>query len=591
MHLNLTSIIDLIKTKCQAAIFELYPSISLDLIEISATSEINANYFGDYQCNSALKFAKILKKSPISIAEDIVKHLNASDVNVAMFSNITVAAPGFINFSLSPEFLQENLKSLVLTDRFTWEKFSEIKSQPSSKVIVDFSSPNIAKEMHVGHLRSTIIGDCIARILEFVGYEVLRLNHLGDWGTQFGMLIAYLKNNHQLQTELELATLVEYYKNAKKLFDYDPGFKQQAQQEVVALQAKDPQSLVIWQKICKISLLAYQQIYSILDINIIDRGESFYNPMLPEIIADFAANNLLVNSQGAKCVYLENFKGREQELLPLIIQKSDGAYNYATTDLAAIKHRVQVEQADWIIYVTDNGQSLHFSMVFAAANKVGYLKENTKLSHVPFGLVLRADGKKFKTREGDTVRLQDLIDNAILTAKKLLVERSPEISDLELQQAATIMGINAIKYADLSHHRNSDYVFDSEKMLQFTGNTAAFLSYAYVRINSIKNKLEVDNINSWVNLVEFKSFTHIERKLSLRVCKFKEVLASTIEELLPHRLTDYLYLLAEDFHVFFHECKVIGSEFQDSRLLLCLAVAKIIEQGFNLLGLKIIDKM
>lgn len=313
--------------------------------------------------------------------------------------------------------------------------------------------------------------------------------------------------------------------------------------------------------------------------------------MLKQVIDDFKQKSLLTESEGAKCIYIDGFVNRDQQPLPLIIQKSDGGYNYATTDLAAIKYRVKQDRADWLIYVTDSGQSLHFAMIFAAAKKVGYLSDNIKINHVPLGLVLRSDGKKFKTREGKTEKLKDLILNAILKAKQLLLARNPDLSTTELEQISLIMGVNAIKYADLSNNRNSDYVFDYDKMLQFNGNTAAFLSYAYVRINSIKNKIAV-NIDHLLNSKEqFKITEMQERNLALRICKFQDVINNTILDLLPNRITDYLYSLAEEFHMFFHGCRVEGSEWQNSRILLCEAVAKVLEKGFNLLGLKTVNKM
>lgn len=588
--MNIGSLINLIKTKCELAVAAVYPELAKQIIEVTATAEARSNNFGDYQCNSAMKFSKILKKSPLEIANNLVTYLNQiNNDQLIIFAEIKVAGPGFINFTISNKFLEYNLNYFIINKKFIWQD-QNIIANNLSKVIVDFSSPNIAKEMHVGHLRSTIIGDCIARVLEFVGYQVLRINHLGDWGTQFGMLIAYLKNNNYLQNELNLNDLATYYKKSKVLFDQDINFKKQSQEEVVALQAKDPNSLIIWKKIFEISIKAYHEIYKILDIKITDLGESFYNPMLEQIVKDFTSKNLLTHSDGAECIYLEGFTGREEEPLPLIIKKSDGGYNYATTDLAALKYRVQQENASWIIYVTDSGQALHFAMIFAAAKKIGYLQANTILSHVKFGLVLRENGKKFKTREGDTIRLKDLIDEAIDKAKQLLLQRNSDLTALELAELSSIMGINAIKYADLSNNRNSDYIFDSDKMLQFNGNTAAFLSYAYVRINSIKNKISIDFIELMQN-PNFKITEPEERKLALRVCRFYDVINNLVAELLPNRLTDYLYILAEEFHSFFHACKVSGHELQNSRLVLCEAVAKIMIQGFELLGLKVINKM
>ena len=578
------SLLDLVIEKCRQAVNAAYPELSKETIEVTSTQNFK---FGHYQLNSAMRFAKILGKPPRVIAENILIKLHEFQEDI--FSNISIAGVGFVNFTLADYFLEENIELLVKSGKFSWEQSSAL---PNNKVIIDFSSPNIAKEMHVGHLRSTIIGDCLARILEFLNYEVLRINHIGDWGTQFGMLISYLKINNKLSQKLTPVILVDYYKQAKILFDTDSDFKKMAQQEVVLLQSGEQNSLEIWKNICEISAQSYREIYQLLDIKIIDRGESFYNKMLKQVVDDFEQKHLLQENGGAKCIYLPGFINKEQEPLPIIIQKSDGGYNYATTDLAAIKHRVKEEHADWLIYVTDSGQSLHFSMIFAAAKQVGYLQNNVpRVNHVPFGLVLRSDGKKFKTREGDTEKLKDLITKAVSKAKELLLIRNSDLLTEELEIMAHIMGINAIKYADLSNNRNSDYVFDYEKMLQFTGNTAAFLSYAYVRINSIKNKIGV-NMAALINSnVKIKLIENYERDLAIRICKFQDAVKASLTELMPNRLTDYLYSLAEEFHAFFHYCRVEGTEFQDSRILLCEAVASTLATGFNLLGLKLINKM
>ncbi len=584
-------LIDLIIEKCKLAVNAVYPELAEVNIEVTSTSHAK---FGHYQLNSAMRFAKILGKPPKVIAENILIKLRDNNSKENIFSDLSIAGAGFINFTLASDFLEKNIELFLKYGKFSWEKESPGSNNipKEEKVIIDFSSPNIAKEMHVGHLRSTIIGDSLARIFEFLNYKVLRINHIGDWGTQFGMLIYYLKINDKLSEPLTPAYLVEYYKQAKVLFDTDADFKKAAQKEVVALQSGDQNSLIIWKNICEISAQSYKEIYQLLDIKIIDRGESFYNNMLKQVLDDFTEKKLLQESNGAKCVYLPGFINKEQQPLPLIIQKSDGGYNYATTDLAAIKYRVQKDHGDWLIYVTDSGQSLHFSMVFTAAKQVGYLQDNvTKVSHVPFGLVLRNDGKKFKTREGETEKLKDLINNAILKAKKLILERDQNIETEELEKLSHVLGINAIKYADLSNNRNSDYVFDYDKMLQFTGNTAAFLSYAYVRINSIKNKISINvdeliNSNTKIQLIE-----SYEKDLAIKICKFQDTIKAAIVDLMPNRLTDYLYLLAEEFHAFFHHCRVEGTQFQNSRILLCEAVLRILRTGFNLLGLQLVDRM
>lgn len=581
----------LLLQQCSTALHSLYPEriaqLPASIIEITPATN---SKFGHYQCNSAMKLAKILGNAPKVIAEQIREQLlkqQAADTQI--FSNIEIAGPGFINFTLSPSYLSQMLNAQLIDPRHGCPVTTAKK-----KVVIDFSSPNIAKEMHVGHLRSTIIGDCIARTLEFSGHEVLRLNHVGDWGTQFGMLITYLKQHHdtaQIQA-LTLSDLVLAYKQSKLEFDKNPEFKQQAQLAVVALQQGNTESKVIWQAICAISRTAFEEIYQILDIKLSERGESFYNPFLAEVISDFEQQNLISISEGAKCVYLDGFINREGEALPLIVQKSDGGYNYATTDLAALKHRVNTENGTWLIYVTDAGQSQHFSMVFAAGLKAGYYDPaKVRIDHVPFGLVLRSDGKKFQTRAGETEKLIDLLQSSIDKAAELLAQRDyPDLSKAELAEMAKTLGLNAIKYADLANNRTSDYTFNLDRMLQFEGNTAAFLSYAYVRVQSIKRKINVE-INSLLTNGKIQLQTPEEIALGLHALQFADVIQSFTHDLLPNRLTEYLFILSEKFHTFFHNCRVEGVPEQSSRLLLCEAVAQVLAQGFALLGLKPLQKM
>lgn len=581
-----------IKQGCTEALKLLYAEQTMcfttDVIDITPATN---SKFGHYQCNSAMKLAKTLSKSPREIAEQLRATLLTQDAKTDnMFATIEVAGPGFINFTLSSNYLTNLLNNQLQDPRLACEAI-----KPSQKAIIDFSSPNIAKEMHVGHLRSTIIGDCVARTLEFLGYEVLRLNHVGDWGTQFGMLISYIQQQkldiQQVKT-MDISDLLKLYRSAKLEFDANPEFKLQSQQAVVALQAGDIQSKQYWEAICASSRTAFEQIYKILDIKIQERGESFYNPMLPGIITDLEQQQLINISDGAKCVYLDGFTNREGEPLPLIVQKSDGGYNYATTDLAAVKHRVNVEHGSWLIYVTDAGQSQHFSMVFAAAKLAGYYDPSkVRIDHIPFGLVLRADGKKFQTRSGDTERLIDLLQAAVDKAKELLTARHhTDVTASELQQMAQILGINAIKYADLANNRTSDYAFSLDRMLQFEGNTAAFVCYAYVRVQSIKRKIGID-IEQLLQTEKINLQTPEEIDLGLQLLRFPEMLNSFAAELLPNRITDYLYHLAEKFHVFFHNCRVEGSTEQNSRVLLCEAVALVLEQGLKLLGLRPLEKM
>ncbi len=541
--------------------------------------------FGHYQCNSALSLSKVLKQNPRTVAQTIIEHFDARN-----FTRVEIAGPGFINFTLSSEHLS-SLLNQQSQDRYLGA------SPPATrqKVIVEFSSPNIAKELHVGHIRSTIIGDCLARLFEFLDQDVLRLNHLGDWGTQFGMLIAYMKEHHlrvlEGKEEADLESLMKWYKAAKKRFDEDVDFKSTAQKEVVRLQGGKEDAIRAWQLICDISRKGFQEIYDLLGVKITERGESFYNPFLKDVVDQLDHLKLLTLSDGAKCAYLEGFKNREGEPLPLIVQKSDGGYNYATTDLAAVRHRIFVEKADRIIVVVDQGQSLHLQMVFALAEKAGWLDPKKVLvEHVGFGLVLGPDGKKFKTRSGETEKLIDLLTGAVDKAREILFERYPDGDPKEMEHLAKVLGISAVKYADLSSLRTKDYSFSYEKMLKFDGNTAVFLLYAYVRINGIKRKTQA-------NMAEVLEKHQIilqhpsEIALGLHLIRFGEMIEVMARDLLPNRLTDYLYELAEKFNAFFRDCRVEGVPEEGSRLVLCELTAKILKQGLNILGLETVERL
>jgi arginyl-tRNA synthetase len=543
--------------------------------------------FGHYQCNSPMKLAALLKENPRKIAEKLCVYLPATLENV--ISKCEVAGPGFINFWISSKCLEEFIGRQLLDSHLL------VKPHRKERVVIDFSSPNIAKEMHVGHLRSTIIGDALSRIFEFLGHDVLRLNHVGDWGTSFGMLIAYMKEHCEMQLEnirqVTLSDLVSFYKASKALFDKDPEFKKRSQLEVVALQSGQKESIAIWESICEISRRAYQEIYDLLDVELIERGESFYNPQLARLVSDFEKKGLITFSEGAKCIFLEGFQSREGTPLPLMIQKSDGGYNYDTTDLAALRHRIEDEKADRIIYVTDAGQATHFAMVFKAAELAGYYDpKKVEVDHVPFGLVLGPDGKKFRTRSGDTEKLIDLLTAAQEKAEAILKERNPEWSDEERKYVSHALGIGAIKYADLSSNRISDYVFSYDKMLRFEGNTLAFVMYAYVRALSIKRKVALD-IQEIMSTMPVQIAHPSEMDLAIHLVRFAEVIDQITEDLLPNRLTDYLFDLAQLFNIFFRDCRVEGAKEQNSRLLLVEATARVLEKGFSLLGIRTIEKM
>lgn len=545
--------------------------------------------FGHYQCNNALKIAKDLKRNPREIATELKTALEKGG-NVSFLEKIEIAGPGFLNLTLKNSFLSDEIEQLLLDDHCGVPIAADKK-----KVIVEFSSPNIAKELHVGHLRSTIIGDAIARVLEFLGYDVLRLNHVGDWGTQFGMLIAYLKDEQgdllAGKKTAKLPELMHWYRESKRRFDDDPSFKKRAQEEVVALQGGDLASKEAWEMICEISRKAFREIYQLLDIEINERGESFYNPFLAQVVQDLEEKGLITVSDGAKCVFLEGFQTRDGSSLPVIVQKSDGGYNYSTTDLAAMRHRIEVEGAKRIIVVTDSGQSLHFAMVEKVCEKAGYLDpKQVQFDHVPFGVVLGPDGKKFKTRSGETEKLIDLINQAIEKAEAIFKERLPDTDESEIRQLATILGVDAIKYADLASHRLKDYVFSYERMLKFEGNTAAFLLYAYVRILGIKRRVPKD-IAALIQQTKIEISDPTEVDLALHLRRFGETLEMVAKDLLPNRLCEYLYELAEKFHGFFRDCRVEGSEQENSRLLLCEVSQRILAKGLDLLGLRVLPRM
>lgn len=572
--LVMNTLISQLQERFQKAISLAFPEMENAVIDITQSTN---EKFGHYQCNSAMKIGKLLKKNPRQIATEIVEKLNTED----LIAKVDIEGPGFINITLDPQFLSQVVQSML------GPHLGISQHTKPSKIVIDFSSPNTAKEMHVGHLRSTIIGDSLARIFEFFGDDVLRINHVGDWGTAFGMLIAYINKHKCIPSNLN--ELMIWYKASKAEFDADPAFKKTAQEEVVKLQAGNVDSLAAWKVICEISSKAYQEIYDILDIHINERGESFYNPLLPETVADLEAKGLITLSDGAKCIFLEGFKNREGNSLPLMVQKSDGGYNYDTTDMAAIRHRIRDEKADRLIYVTDQGQSTHFQMIFQAAEKAGYLDtKQVRADHVGFGMVLGQDGKKFRTRSGDTEKLIDLLTAAIEQAKSLLQEKTPELSENELENASKILGLGAVKYADLSSNRMSDYQFSYEKMLRFEGNTAAFILYSYVRVGGIKRKvgITIDSIQDKI-LLNHPS----EIALGLHLAQFQETLAQVMNELLPNRLTDYLFILAEKFNAFFRDCRVEGTPEQNSRLLLCEVTARTLKQGLELLGIKTLEKM
>ncbi len=547
--------------------------------------------FGDYQANMAMGLAKKLGQQPRSIAQSIVDNLDVSQVCEVP----QIAGPGFINFTVKPAHLAAQLQQIHCDTRLGIEI-----ANPPQRVVVDFSSPNIAKEMHVGHLRSTILGDCIARVLEFRGHDVLRLNHVGDWGTQFGMLILFLREAYPqaLTTAdaLDLGDLVALYKQAKQRFDEDAEFQSAARQEVVKLQAKDPESIAAWNLLCSQSRREFQVIYDRLNIQLTERGESFYNPYLAAVVDDLRELGLLVESEGAQCVFPAGFTNRDGDPLPVIIQKTDGGYNYATTDLAAIKYRIQTDGADRIIYITDAGQANHFAQFFQVARLANWIPSHVEITHVPFGLVLGEDGKKIKTRSGETIKLKELLDEAIDTFRtdlesRLATEERQETPEF-IANSAQVVGLSAVKYADLSQNRLSNYVFSFDKMLSLQGNTAPYMLYAYVRIQGINRKGGIDfeqlDSNAQIILNE-----ELELTLAKHLLELGSIVAEVERDLLPNRLCQYLFELSQKFNQFYDKHSVLNAEepIRTSRLILCDLTAKTLRLGLDLLGIDVLDRM
>lgn len=545
-----------------------------DPLLVPATQE----KFGDYQCNAAMVLAKQLKLKPREVAEKIVGSVRTE----GWIDRLEIAGPGFINIFLSPQWVESYLRSVVNDPRLGIEP----KSSPET-VVVDYSGPNIAKEMHVGHLRSTIIGDAVSRVLEFLGDKVIRQNHLGDWGTQFGMLIAYLKSHPGGSADESLSDLEQFYRQAKKRFDEDAEFQNQARQMVVKLQSGDPDVILVWKSIVQATRSHFQPIYQRLQVLLTqehERGESFYNPMLRSVVDDLKQRGLAVESEGAIGVFVDG-----PDKPPLIIEKSGGGFLYGTTDLAAIRYRVNELQANRIIYFTDSRQSQHFSQVFRVAKQAGWA-ERVSLEHAPFGTILGKDNKPFKTRSGDTVKLKDLLDEAEERAYPLVAEKNPDLPETHKREVAQAVGIGAVKYSDLSKDRTSDYVFDWDQALALNGNSAPYLQYAHARICAIFRKAQTSGASS-AQALHLQSPQEI--KLAKHLLRLGEALDQVARELKPHFLCSYLYDLATLFSHFYEHCPVLKSEepTRSSRLVLCHLTAKTLALGLDLLGIQHPEQM
>ncbi len=560
--------------------------------------------FGDYQANGVMALAKQLKTNPRKLAEQVVAQLDLSD----LCEPPEIAGPGFINLRLKPAYIAEQLRQINDDPQGRLG----IAEEPEPRtIVVDFSSPNVAKQMHVGHLRSTIMGDCISRLLEFLGHRILRQNHIGDWGTQFGMLICHLyrqygqtlRDSDDALSGLNIPDMEAFYREAKALFDSDADFASASREYVVRLQSGDPDVLRAWRFICDQSLRSFQGLYRELGVELTQndvRGESAYNDDLPRVVEDLRQAGLATESDGAVCVFPPGFKTKEGEPLPFIIQKSDGAYLYATTDLAALRYRVDVLKADLIVYVTDARQIQHFQMLFKVAEMAGWDQRDgrkVELVHVPFGSVLGEDGKPLKTRSGENVKLKELLDEAVERARAVVEEKNPDLPPLQKAKIAEAVGVGAVKYADYSNNRTSDYVFSFAKMLAMDGNTAPYMQYAYARIKSIERKAESKGVSIPDELRDLGNLDlsePTELDLGKHLVRYAEAIESAAADYRPNYLTAYLYELAQRFSAFYTECPVLDAPpaKRPTRLLLCDLTAKTIKHGLSqLLGIQVVEQM
>ncbi len=540
---------------------------------------------GDVASNIAMVCAKAAGVKPRELAQYIVARIPEAD----FLSRTEIAGPGFINFFIDHQWMADQLQNALLDSRLG------VPPVQAQTVVVDYSSPNLAKEMHVGHLRSSIIGDAAVRTLEFLGHKVIRQNHVGDWGTQFGMLLAYLEEQRSEQgDELDLEDLEAFYRAAKLRFDESGIFADHARQLVVRLQSGDPHCNKLWSEFNEISLSHCQKVYDELNVSLTRKdvmGESAYNAMLPQVIEDLSRAGLLTEDQGAQCVFLEEFINAEGKMLPVIVQKADGGYLYATTDLAAVRYRSETLKADRILYFVDQRQELHFRQIYAVARKVGYTHENVSLEHMGFGTMNGPDGKPFKTRTGGTVKLIDLLNEAQERAYKLVEDKNPELDNDALAEIATAVGIGSVKYADLSKNRVSDYMFNFDSMLSFEGNTAPYLLYAYTRVVSLFSKGDVDPAS-----LTGEFFLNDEKELELagKLLQFPETLHSVADKGLPNILCNYLYELSGFFSSFYEACPILNnpsSREKNSRLGLAWQTARTLDTGLGLLGIKTVSRM
>ena len=538
--------------------------------------------FGDYQANGVMGAAKALKTNPRALAEQVIAKLDLAGIA----SKVEIAGPGFINIHLDPAFIAGRVANALADDSLG------IAKADARRVMVEYSSVNLAKEMHIGHLRGGIIGDALVRVNSFIGHDVIRQNHVGDWGTQFGMLVAYMVETQQAgDADVELKDLYTFYKQSKKRFDEDPAFADLARDYVVKLQSGDAEVLALWQQFVKLSLTHCNAIYQKLGLLLNDddvRGESFYNADLPVLVNELREKGLLTEDQGAQVVFLDEFKNKEGEPAAFIVQKQGGGYLYATTDLGAIRFRIGTLKLDRALYVVDSRQSLHFQQLFTTARKAGWLPESADFEHIGHGTIMGPDGKPLKTRSGENIKLVELLDEAIERAYQLVSSKNAELPEAERRSIAQAVGIGALKYADLSKSRNTDYIFDWDAMLSFEGNTAPYLQYAYTRVQSVLRKAE--DFNPAANIVIAEA---AEKQLAVALTQFEDVVYTVAEGSQPHHLCGYLYNVATLFSRFYEACPILKSEgeVRQSRLQLAAATAKTLKAGLGLLGIAVLETM
>lgn len=572
--------------KLLASIFE--EKISHAMAEVSGIPDQPAvvkasqnERFGDFQANGIMGLAKKTKQNGRALAGQVVAALDLSDLCEA----VEVAGPGFINLRLKGEFLAAQILEMTGHDQLGIDRVAAPET-----VVVDFSCPNIAKEMHVGHIRSTIIGDAVSRLLEVLGHDVRRINHIGDWGTQFGMLIQYLRRAYPDSVTgaapLAIEDLEDFYRKAKACFDEEPEFADASRKEVTRLQGGEPESRKAWETICQVSREKFQEIYELLDIQLTEMGESFYNPFLPDLVTDLLSRSVACESEGAICIFVAGMDA------PFMIQKRDGGFGYATTDMAALRYRIRELGAVRIIYVTDARQKDHFKQLFAAAGMAGYTDGGIALAHAAFGSILGKDGKPLKTRASRNVLLKEIIEEAITRARRVVQDKNPDLPEEAVTPIAEAVGLGALKYMDLRQNPASDYVFDWDRMLSLEGDTAPYLQYAYARICAIFRKGDIDPsaCRGTAPVLAHEA----ERRLALFLLRYNETVIQAARDIRPNQVANYLYELATRFTGFYTACPVLkaeAAETKDSRLLLCDLTGRVMKHGLGLLGINVSERM